>query len=278
MGHDERIFSSPPPESHICSLCLDVFKDAVSMKECGHTFCEACATTCLQTKNCHLCRGNVTNWNPNFPTREIIEALDVHCSHGKSHEETVQANRRRRGNDGEIILVDKCNWMGPLKDLKNHEDSCIFKIVSCPRDDCNHECCKKDMHAHLLIHQFDVTKQTIKANHERQLKEMSEKMNETIMKKGSEMQSIKADYERQITEVRKKMNKTVKKKDNEIQSIKADHERQISEVSKKYNEAKKDVENYKRQLQEINVQVNEMNANVRMLLLTWADHEGRQVD
>ena len=233
------------------------------MEGCGHTFCEECADDCLQTGSCPTCRGNVTKWNPNFSTRDSIDLLDVCCSHGNSADGTVQANRRRRGNDGEIIIDDRCNWMGPLKDLKNHEDDCIFKLISCRHDGCNHECCKKDMHAHVLIHQFDFTKQTIKANHERQLKEMSEKMKETMKKNDNEMQSIKTNYERQISEVRKKMNETVKKKDNEIQSIRDDCERQIRETSKKMNEklTKKDSEiqsikaNYERQIAEMRKQL-----------------------
>ena len=191
MGHDTEIFSPPPPEWFICAICIGVFQDAVSMEGCGHTFCKECANDCLQMGSCPNCRGNVTKWNPNFPLRDFIETLNVHCSHGNSDE--GQANRRRRGNDGEIIIDDRCNWIGPLKDSKTHENACAFKIISCPREDCNHECCKKDMHVHLEFHS---QKDSIKANYERQIAEMNEKMSETVTGKDNEMQSIKAARDR----------------------------------------------------------------------------------
>ena len=209
------------------------------MKECGHTFCKECANYCVQTGNCPTCRAPVTDSNPNFYARESIELLDVHCSHGKNDDGSIHANSRRRGNDGEIILDDRCNWIGPLKDLKNHEDACAFKVILCPHDDCNHECCKKDMHGHLAFHRQN---DSIKADYERQMQEMSDKMNKKMKKKVKEMQekmdsvgdeielSLKANYERRIQEMSDKMNKTMEEKVREMQQKIDLMEKKIAEL------------------------------------------------
>ena len=269
MGYKTEIFSSPPPEWAICSLCLDVFKDAVSMEGCGHTFCEECANDCLPSGNCPTCRGNVTKWNPNFSTRDSIESLHVYCSH------------RQRGRDGEIISEESCNWIGPLKDLETHEDDCNFKTISCPHDDCNHECCEKDMHVHLEFHRH---KDSIKADYERQIEEMGIKVKEIMDTKETEMQqkinstgqeieqSIKASYERQMQEMRDKMNDAMEKKQNKMQQkidlMEEDSKRQIQKMNdmmkameKKENEMQCKIdsmgENYKTQIQEMSNKMNE---------------------
>ena len=152
MGHETEIFSPPLPEWAICVICHDVLQDAVSMEECGHTFCKECANKCMQTRACPNCRADVTGWNPNFFARESIELMGVRCPHGKSDEGMEPSNKRRRSDGGEAVPEERCNWVGPFKDLKNHYDVCDFKIISCAVDGCNHECRRKDISTHLSFH------------------------------------------------------------------------------------------------------------------------------
>lgn len=133
MGHPVEIFPTPPPDSAICAICHDVLQNAVSMKECGHTFCDECAKACLPTKTCPNCRVGVTGSIPCFYARESIGAMQVKCLLGRSIEDD-ESNKRKRGNEGDATPADSCDWTGRCEDLKSHEDVCGFKTILCDLD------------------------------------------------------------------------------------------------------------------------------------------------
>lgn len=108
--------------------------------------------------------------------------MNVYCPGGKSEDATDPSNKRQRGDDGEIVPEERCSWIGPLKDLKRHEDVCDFKIISCVVDGCNHECSRRDMNCHLsgegFLHHMDLMKQSMKASYEKQIEKMEQKTQE----------------------------------------------------------------------------------------------------
>lgn len=64
-----------------CSICLDVFKNAVSSNTCGHSFCEDCVKPLLEKQvkemkelPCPDCRAPVGKFNPNIALRKVISA------------------------------------------------------------------------------------------------------------------------------------------------------------------------------------------------------------
>jgi hypothetical protein len=101
MGHPVEIFLTPPADSSTCPICRDVLEDAVSMKECGHTFCDECAEACLRSKSCPACRVVVTGTNPNFYARESIGSMQVKCLNGHCIGENEDQN---------------CTWTGRCED------------------------------------------------------------------------------------------------------------------------------------------------------------------
>jgi hypothetical protein len=136
MGLPVEIFITSPPDSSTCAICHDVLEDAVSMKECGHTFCDHCARDCLRSNSnsCPNCRVQVSGTNPNFFARESIGSMQVKCLNGHSVGND-QANKRQRRNDGEAVLAECVNGLGNVKtergkceDRKSHELVCEFKL------------------------------------------------------------------------------------------------------------------------------------------------------
>ena len=233
MGHLTEIFSSPPPDRDICAICHDVLKNAVSMKECGHTFCETCADACIQTRTCPNCRVAVTGTNPCFHARESIESMNVICPNGNSDQGTVQANSRRRGNDGEIVQDERCNWKGHLKDLENHEESCAFKIISCAVDGCNHLCRRKDMDAHLsgggLLYHIGLMKQS----HEAQIQTMNVKLRAEMNRKGREMQQKMGELKE---EMKQKINRKETEMQQEMEEVKEEMKQKMEELDQKWQD------------------------------------------
>ncbi|XP_062978490.1 zinc finger protein RFP-like [Elgaria multicarinata webbii] len=62
-----------------CSICLDYFRDPVTVTECGHNFCQACLSKYLGKKDteasCPECRGTFQKGNlrPNRPLAKMTE-------------------------------------------------------------------------------------------------------------------------------------------------------------------------------------------------------------
>lgn len=166
MGYPVDIFTSSPPESCICAICTDVFKDAVAFKECGHTFCNECATACLPSEKCPTCRAFATGFIPSFIVRELVGSMEVQCPSRNCDGTGDQACKRSKGNEGESVTsIDGCCWSGKCQDLQNHEDVCHFKLIKCSIDGCKHECQRKDMSSHLsgegFLQHMNLMKQSI---------------------------------------------------------------------------------------------------------------------
>jgi len=210
MGHPTDIFLSPPPDSSTCAICHDVLQDAVSMKECGHTFCDGCAKTCLQTntKSCPNCRVKVTGCIPNFFARESIGAMQVKCPHGRNDNDEEES-KRRRGNDGDALPAEGCTWTGRCEDFHNHDKACEFKIITCDLDGCDHECRRKDMDSHLsgggFLRHMNLMKQSITASYDSKMEAMK--------------QSITARYENKIQELKIDSNREIQILEDQVRSL-----------------------------------------------------------
>lgn len=188
MGYPIEIFTSPPSDSCICPICHDVLKDAVSFKNCGHTFCDDCvrrlghnAHIMCMTEICPTCRIEIgpIDYVPNYIVRDMIESLKVGCLR-----ENNRTNKCVKTNDGEFLpnTRNRCTWTGRCADLHTHDDVCPFQIVSCVFQGCYHQCQRKDMNDHLLNELFSHMNM-MKNTHElvvEDLRNGMEKMNKVI--------------------------------------------------------------------------------------------------
>eukprot|EP00956_Cyclotella_meneghiniana_P029845 scaffold73555_cov37-Cyclotella_meneghiniana.AAC.5 len=223
MGHPTEIFVSSPPDSSTCAICHDVLEDAVSMKECGHTFCDGCAKTCLQTntKECPSCRVEVTGCIPNFFARESIGAMQVKCPHGRN-DNADEESKRRRGNDGDALQTECCGWTGRCDDFENHDNACEFKTITCELDGCDHKCRRKDMVNHLSGGGFLRHMNLMKQSNDRKMEEMKQSIAASYDSKMEEMkQSIAARYENKIQHLQEKVQvlEDSKARDDATQSV-----------------------------------------------------------
>lgn len=144
------MFTGDPAAGCICAICHDVLERASSIRECGHTFCEQCAESSLEASaTCPNCRASATTGViPNYFARDAVDGLEVKCPNWNGGGED-STKKRKRGDDGVASSLAGCEWRGQLKDLKDHEVLCDFKLVKCSVDGCSHMCLNKDMEAHL---------------------------------------------------------------------------------------------------------------------------------
>ena len=146
MGHPTDIFLELSSNNCICAICHDVLEDASSLKECGHTFCDACIRDLeSHSSPCPNCRAVVRGANANYILRDVIESMHVKCPDADGNNN----KRKRDENDSEETAHSGCDWKGQLKDLKDHESVCGYKIVPCTVDGCTHTCRRRDREIHL---------------------------------------------------------------------------------------------------------------------------------
>ncbi|XP_032998363.1 LOW QUALITY PROTEIN: tripartite motif-containing protein 52-like [Lacerta agilis] len=76
-----------------CSICLDYFKDPVTIPECGHNFCRSCLTQCWGESeaeaSCPQCRKRVQRRSliPNRQLANFVEIAQNLCVQGGKEEE-----------------------------------------------------------------------------------------------------------------------------------------------------------------------------------------------
>jgi hypothetical protein len=118
-----------------CVICLDTFKEAITLKACGHTFCSKCIHTVFTTKRrCPLfCTDNTlsggtfeSKFCPAIGINNIVAELKVHCP----------ATVRVLTNDGGIKDVEVreggCHMTFKLEDLHHHLSiDCKHVTVRC---------------------------------------------------------------------------------------------------------------------------------------------------
>jgi hypothetical protein len=218
MGHHVEIFTTQPPDSCICAICHDVFKDPICFKQyCGHTFCDECAR---DIRSCPTCRKEVNGTVPNFFARETIGALEVNCP---TQFEDNQSSKRVRGNEGEAIPTsDGCGWVGKCESLHVHEKDCQFKLVTCEIEGCDHQCRRKDMANHIsgdIVH------------HMKLMKDSADKKVESFKL------SVAADYEKKMSGLK--------------QAITSDYDKKIDSMDKKLKSADKEIKALKKKVSEL---------------------------
>ncbi|KAL8213181.1 UNVERIFIED_CONTAM: hypothetical protein K2H54_061154 [Gekko kuhli] len=115
-----------------CSICLDYFRDPVTVAECGHNFCRACLTQSwgesgAAEASCPVCRGKAQpgNLRPNRQLAnvvEIVKKIDLQRGNREEVKEEVCKKHQERlklfcRND-EILICVVCDRS---KEHKDHE-------------------------------------------------------------------------------------------------------------------------------------------------------------
>jgi len=159
MGFSVAWFIETPDEEWICAICRDVFEDPVCTP-CGHSFCTACLDRSLANDDrCPTCRteGLILdeslgrNCGLERAVQKFILKSTVRCSN-KAQSEFEPSSVRRRLNNGKVSTEPRaCSWTGKLDDWKKHcHDECIFHVMPCSVQGCDHTCIRRDMPNHMV--------------------------------------------------------------------------------------------------------------------------------
>ena len=104
-------FVDIPPKEFECAICLNVLKEPQLNDCCGQHFCRSCIQRIIDdNKPCPLCN------EPNF-----MVILDKKTER-KIFDSQVKCRLHKSG----------CEWVGDLRHLDQHSDSCGYVEVDCP--------------------------------------------------------------------------------------------------------------------------------------------------
>ena len=117
--------------------------------------------------------------------------------------------KRKRDND-----TNCCNWKGPLKDLKRHEDhECGYKTITCSIVGCEHTCLRKDMESHLSGGASLITHMALmQKDHDEKMKQMEQTIRyecDTKMKRME--QKIKSECDTKIAKMQSDCEEKIKR-------------------------------------------------------------------
>uniref|UniRef100_A0A8D2LB79 RING-type domain-containing protein n=1 Tax=Varanus komodoensis TaxID=61221 RepID=A0A8D2LB79_VARKO len=98
-------------EESTCSICLDYFRDPVSITECGHNFCRACLSQSRGESGaqatCPQCRGTFQkrNLRPNWQLASIVEIARVLPGQGVRGAKGAEGKGRACGRHQEPLKL-----------------------------------------------------------------------------------------------------------------------------------------------------------------------------
>src|SRR5699024_5449564 len=120
-GYDINRFESDINREFICSICLGVLEDPLSIPGCDHIFCSLCILGWFERfKNCPEDRKPVTANQLQPPLRQfrnLLNELSIRCS------------------------FERCNQFVRLCELAHHEKVCLYnpahreRELDCPKSE-----------------------------------------------------------------------------------------------------------------------------------------------
>ena len=138
---------------------------------------------------CPNCRVAIASSNPNYVVREIIDELQVRCPNST-----------------------ECNWMGRVKDLQGHDNTCMYEVIECDVEGCTHTCLRKDMANHLS--DMNVKLQHMELKYDKKLKEMGKTCGRKMIQMETKLKEMETKYERKMQEYENRL-QTMGGEDNE---------------------------------------------------------------
>lgn len=127
MGFLTTLFTSPPNENFVCSICHDVFENPSSCR-CGHTFCRECLDEAIYgAEKCPICRAVIRKKDifQNLVLRSLIGDLEMRCQNG-------------------------CEWTSKVAECESHrKNDCGMQTIQCEVRGCDFQCLRKDMIHHV---------------------------------------------------------------------------------------------------------------------------------
>ena len=101
------------PKELECSICLEIWINAVEVQPCHHLFCKNCVS---QLPNCPLCRSPITSLvAPNRALVNLADGIKVKCllCHWTGTREASRSHKERCSQVGEMSSIARGGSVQP---------------------------------------------------------------------------------------------------------------------------------------------------------------------
>ncbi|XP_060095013.1 E3 ubiquitin-protein ligase TRIM41-like [Heteronotia binoei] len=120
-----------------CSICLDYFRDPVTIVECGHNFCRACLTQTwgeprAAEPSCPLCRGTARE-ETLLPSKQLANLVEI----AKKFSPLEGKGAEAKGGEGEEGVCEK--HREPLKFFCREDDALLCVVCSRSQEHRDHQ-------------------------------------------------------------------------------------------------------------------------------------------
>ena len=106
---------------YICPICKNILTNPTDCEECGHSFCN----DCIMKNECPFkCKKKILKQS-SMAIKNMLNKLIFKCE-----------------NKG-------CNEEIPYLNVKSHDETCPFLIITCPNEKCGKKLPKKDLEKHI---------------------------------------------------------------------------------------------------------------------------------
>ena len=172
MGLDKDLFTSPPDDNFLCSICYGVFQDPSSLT-CGHVFCEDCIRQALDIDyRCPSCRAEQASTGTDcyfavVALRGLVDNLQVQCLHNNNNNNNNSSSnneqqalqepprQRRRTETGESVVAEEpvlgCSWVGKVYEWPGHiSKDWPLETILCDVQGCDFQCHRNSIMSHMV--------------------------------------------------------------------------------------------------------------------------------
>ncbi|XP_064389173.1 TNF receptor-associated factor 5-like [Halichondria panicea] len=148
-------FVDKVPEDHQCTLCTNILTDPVLTGCCGQPFCNGCLKNWLKKqRTCPHCQNANSRFIKDLQMKQAIDSLKIYCpNRSKGCDKITTLSECNQHLEKclfvEVSCTKKCGERMLRKELQDHEDNCLNRLVKCKY--CNTEGMHKEITANSHI-------------------------------------------------------------------------------------------------------------------------------
>ncbi|XP_046841933.1 E3 ubiquitin-protein ligase NRDP1-like [Xenia sp. Carnegie-2017] len=194
-GYEESRFKTAVDENFLCSICLNIVKDARMCRHNEHIFCRYCIEEHLRVnaQRCPQCQDNLTapTLLPARFVNNMISKFKINCDYAS------------RG----------CPEFIKVEDLERHVENCGFAPVLCSNERCGKEINKRDKIKHetklceyrkIPSHDFEEIREMFQRNFDH-VDKVKVKMDAEVGRQYAEIRKEMMESKREIKDVQQNL-------------------------------------------------------------------------
>ncbi|KAI8518507.1 Tnf receptor-associated factor 2 [Branchiostoma belcheri] len=137
-GYPLEIFDIRVEDKYLCSACRLVLREPFQTY-CGHRYCKSCLDEIFRLPGIQMCKQ--------------CQAQDTQSEDSVLKSDQAFPDRAIKRDIGELPAkcrnAEACEWKGKIRQYDEHQETCEFGLIPCPKEGCGKHVMRMDLAAHL---------------------------------------------------------------------------------------------------------------------------------